>query len=322
MRNICLTLLAIGVLVGTLCIGADAAEETYPSKPVTIIIPFAPGGGGDIWMRLVAAVAPNHFNVPVVAVNMAGAGGAVGVRKALAAPADGYTIVSISQSNILTTLIQSGMGYTWRDLRPVISLNEEPILLLVRKDAPWQTWEELRDYVNAHPDTVAWGTAGDTNRMVFSSYFMESGWKLGPLVFYKGGGDGTRAVLTGEIKIAAEAVTPAMSYIEAGSLRALLQSGDKRLPKPLDKVPSLGEIGSRPMLIRRMIAVRADTPPAVVQKLGEILMAISKDESFKALVKKTGGELIVRGPDEISDAYKKECGILEVEAPKVFKQKQ
>ncbi len=319
MRKVCLSLLVIGVLLGSFCIVANATEETYPTKSVTIIIPFSPGGGGDIWMRLVAAVAPNHFNVPVVAINIAGADGAIGVRKVLAAPADGYTIISITQSNVLPSLTRSGLGYSWRDLRPFISLTEEPIVLLVKKDAPWQTWKDLRDYVNAHPGEVAWGSGGDTNRMAFGSYFIEAGWKLGPYITYKGGGDATRAVLSGEIKITAEPLSTALTYINSGDFRVLLQSDSKPLPAPLNKVPSLGEMGSKSMLIRRMIAVRKDTSPAIIHKLGEIFMAITEDKSFISLVKKVGGVLVVRGPDEILDVYKNDCNILETEAPKVFK---
>ena len=90
MRNHFLRVLVVGLILGlgAFWATANAAEETYPSKTVTIIIPFSPGGGGDIWMRLVTAVATNYFNVPVVAINIAGADGALGVRKGLSAPAD------------------------------------------------------------------------------------------------------------------------------------------------------------------------------------------------------------------------------------------
>jgi len=143
------------MLVGifALSIVASAAEATYPAEPVTIIIPFSPGGGGDIWMRVVTSVAANYFEVPVRAINIAGSGGAIGVRKGLAEPADGYTIISITQSNVLTSLLHTGVGYTWRDLRPFIQLTEEAILLSVRKDAPWQTWKELQQ-AHQHPVPV------------------------------------------------------------------------------------------------------------------------------------------------------------------------
>ena len=229
------------LLLSSLFLPVMAAE--FPTKPVTLICPWPPGGSTDITMRALAEATGKYLGQPVVIENKAGGGGTVGpATMAATSRPDGYTLSQIPISVIRYPYIMKVNWNTLKDFTYIIHLTGYTFGVVVKADAPWKTWDEFVAYAKANPGKVTYATpgAGTSLHLTMETIAMRRGikWIQVPM---KGGGETTPAVLGGHVSATADS-TGWAPQVDAGQLRLLVTWGNQRTKK-WPNVPTLKELG-------------------------------------------------------------------------------
>ena len=229
------------LLLSLIALPVMAAE--FPTKPVTLICPWPPGGSTDITMRALAETTGKYLGQPVVIENKSGGGGTVGpVTMALTAKPDGYTLSQIPISVIRYPYIMKVNWDTLKDFTYVIHITGYTFGVVVKTDAPWKSWDEFVAYAIANPGKVTYATpgAGTSLHLTMETIAMRRGFKW-IQVPMKGGGETTPAVLGGHVSATADS-TGWAPQVDAGQLRLLVTWGNQRTKK-WPNVPTLKELG-------------------------------------------------------------------------------
>jgi tripartite-type tricarboxylate transporter receptor subunit TctC len=208
---------------------ADAADK-FPVRPITLIMPFTPGGPTDVHIRSLATASESIFGVPVVVDNKPGAGGTLGpATMAATARPDGYTISNFSTGLYTVPAMQKVQFDTLRDFTYIIQLAGFRLILVVRADSPWKTWKELVADARANPNSITYGSSGigGGSHLTIASIALAQGIQLRHIPF-RGGSEFLAAVLGDHVKLAPPAPGSAREHIEAGSLRPLLSVTPRR----------------------------------------------------------------------------------------------
>ena len=261
-----------------------AVAQDYPSKPLRLIIPFAPGGSVDIVARLAAQKLGDRLGKQVLAENRAGAGGIIGLELAIAAPPDGHTLVLVSLAHAVNPHINKLNYDTAKVLSFAASLGNGPSVFTVHPSVPATTVKELIALAKAKPGTLHFAHAGvgsftHTASVLFS---MMAGIDT-VMVPFKGGGPAMIDVLGGHSQLLMNSYLASLSHVRAGKLRALGVS-DTRRSHLLPGVPTIDESGVPGYQAANWwgIAVPAGTPKPIVERLNkEINAALNSDEVKK-----------------------------------------
>ncbi|WP_291010392.1 tripartite tricarboxylate transporter substrate binding protein [Hydrogenophaga sp.] len=277
LRQLCALALALGALAGT-----AMAQDAYPTKPVTMVIPFPPGGVADTVGRPVAEAMARHLNQPVVVVNRAGAGGAIGMGQVAKSNADGYNILlGLSSVVVLPEadrLLNRPPQFELSQLQPIARLTADPTVLVVRADSPWKTFAEFIAFAKANPGSLTFGSSGNYGTMHVPMEQLKGATGSFLLhVPYTGAGPAILGLLGGQVDALASGPASVAGQIKAGKMRALAHWGEGRLAT-LPDVPSLRELGV-PINYSQWsgIFVPAGTPPAVITKLREAARIAAQD---------------------------------------------
>jgi tripartite-type tricarboxylate transporter receptor subunit TctC len=289
------TLLAAGL---ALCAAGSAfAQAAFPSKPITMIVPFPPGGLADIVGRPVADAMSRDLGQPVIVENKAGAGGGIGMAYASKAPADGYTVLmSLSSFTVLPeadAILGRPQMYTLASLRPIARITADPTVLAVRADAPWKTVKEFVDFARAHPGEINYGSSGNygTMHVPMEILSQQAGIKL-THVPYTGAGPAVVALLGGQIQAVASGPATVLQQVKSGKLRVLAHWGAARLAT-LPDVPTLKESGYDAEYAQWSgLFVPAGTPEPVVQRLRAAARAAAKDPKVKDVILNAGSPIL------------------------------
>ncbi len=222
---------------------SSAAADTFPSKPIQLIIPFAPGDT-DAMLRPVADKMGEFLGQPVVLNYKPGAGGGVGAGAVAASNPDGYTLVGTSPGSIVVVpLANKNIKYTPDSFTPVASISEGGLMLVVPANGPYRSISELVEYSKKNPGKVTFSTSGalGITHLLAEMFAKEAGVSWNHIPF-QGSGPAITALLGGHVDMASTAIAPAQSHIKAGTLRAIAVFGDTRL-KAYPDVPTLRELG-------------------------------------------------------------------------------
>ena len=264
-------------------VGAAHAQDAYPSKPVTMVVPFPPGGVADVVGRPVAEAMARHLNQPVVVVNRAGAGGGIGMAQVAKAAPDGYNVLMALSSIVVLPEADKILGrapmFELNQLIPIARMTADPTVLVVRADSPWKTYAEFIAHAKANPGQVSFGSSGNYGTMHVPMEQLKSATSTFMLhVPYTGAGPALLGLLSGQIDAVASGPASVAGQIKAGKMRALAHWGEGRLAL-LPDVPSFKELGV-PISYSQWsgIFVPAGTPPDVVAKLREAARAATRDE--------------------------------------------
>jgi tripartite-type tricarboxylate transporter receptor subunit TctC len=283
-------------------LSAAAAQAQYPSKPVTLVIPFAAGGDSDLSGRLLAQHAAKYLNnATFVPLNRVGASGSIGTMTVRTAPPDGYTllIARIATHAIFPTL-ESKSPYKWNEFSMLSLLELNPYICAVRADSPVKTVQDLYAAIRKDPGKLNFSTAGPgTSQNMASQYLMSlAGFKSDAAVgiHYKGGGEVTTAVLGGQVQFACNNATTLVSQIRAGALRGLFVTTPERLVEVPD-VPTAREAGVPDM--EKIVGWSAlmgppGLPKEVVDRWAAALASVAKDPDWLAGIAKIGGIPAIR----------------------------
>lgn len=222
----------------------SARTQTYPARPITIVVPFLPGGVSDVMARLMAEPMRAFLGQPVIIENVAGAGGSIGAGRAVRAAADGYTLsIGTTSSHVLTGALYSLRWDLVKDFDPVAPLVIEPLMIVGRKDLPAQDLSELVAWLKANPDKASQGTAGvgGLGHVTGVAFQHETNTRF-QFVPYRGGGPALQDLLAGRIDLEMEPSSNFLQQLRSGNLKAYAVAAKTRLRTAPD-VPTVDEAG-------------------------------------------------------------------------------
>jgi len=276
--------------------GATLAQSNYPDKPITMIVPFPPGGVADTVARPVAEALSKELKQPVVIENKVGAGGAVGIATASRASADGYTVLlALSSISILPEadhLLGRKPAFTLNQFTPIARFTADPTVLVVRADAPWKTLAEFVADAKAKPAKYNYGSSGNYGTMHVPMEMLKAsaGFRMVHIP-YTGAGPALLALLGGQVDAVASGPSTVAQQIKAGKLRALAHWGDKPLVA-LPEVPSLKQAGYAAQFAQwSALFVPSGTPDAIVQKLRAAAKKAAADPQVVATINRAGSPI-------------------------------
>jgi tripartite-type tricarboxylate transporter receptor subunit TctC len=276
--------------------GSAVAQTAWPERPITMIVPFPPGGVADTVARPIAEALARELKQPVVVENKAGAGGALGIGLAARAPADGYTVLlSLSSISILPeadAVLNRKPAYTLDQFKPIARFTADPTVLVVRADAPWHTLQEFVADMKKQPGRFNYGSSGNYGTMHVPMEMLKSsaGFRMTHIP-YTGAGPAIIALLAGQIDAIASGPSTVVQQIQAGKLRPLAHWGEQPLAA-LPGVPSLAQSGY-PVRFAQWSAlfVPSKTPDDVVQKLRAAAARAAADPTVRQVVGKAGSPI-------------------------------
>jgi tripartite-type tricarboxylate transporter receptor subunit TctC len=247
-----------------------ARADDYPSRPITIIVPYSAGGVVDAIARTLGRQVTESTGQPVVVMNRAGANAIIGMEACAHAPADGYTIcLTIGDSVVYNPLLYASLPYNAvNDFAPVTLLAWSNSMLVAGPKAPVGNWKELVAVSRAKPGSLNFGTWGPASTPdIYLRWIKHATGLEMQAIPYKGAGQANPALLAGEIDVTLYGVGNAMPHVKAGTLKPLVILGNKRSPL-LPDVPTLAEAGADPGLsIYFCVFAPAKTPKPIVDKL-------------------------------------------------------
>ena len=272
------------------------AQAVYPERPITMIVPFPPGGVADTVARPVAEALGRELKQPVLVENKAGAGGALGMGVASRAPADGYTLLlSLSSISILPEadkLLGRKPAYLLSQFKPIARFTADPTVFVVRADSRWKTLAEFLADARAHPATYNYGSSGNYGTMHVPMEMLKAsaGFRMTHIP-YTGAGPAVVALLGGQVDAVASGPSTVAQQIQAGKLRALAHWGEQPLSS-LPDVPSLKQLGY-PVRFAQWSAlfVPAATPDDIVRRLRAAAAKVAADPAVRQIIAKAGSPI-------------------------------
>jgi len=282
-------LIAIALLA---VVPGAAAQEPYPSRPITVVAPFPPGGVADLTARPVAAAMEKVLKSPVGVVNKTGAAGAVGMQFVATSKPDGYTLLlALSSISIIPEadkLFGRPPAFTVDQFAPIALISADPTILVVPADKPWKTAKDFIEDAKKRPGQISFSSSGvyGTLHMAMELLSHAAGVKLRH-VPYGGAGPALTAILGGHVDALASGPAVVLPHIKSGKLRALAGWGDKRVAA-LPEVPTFRELGyaDAEFYIWAGLFAPKGTPEPVLAKLRDTLRAAVAEPEFKSAMNK------------------------------------
>src|SRR6266567_542597 len=262
-------------------------QDTYPSKAITVVVPFPPGGVADIVARPAADAMSRYLKQPVVIENKPGAGGGIGMGYVAKAKPDGYTLLlALSSISILPEADKvTGRSpmFTLDQFVPIARLTADPTVLTVRADSPWKSLQDFIADAKKRPGAITYGSSGNygTMHVPMEMFASSAGVKL-LHVPYTGAGPAVIGLLGGNIDAVASGPSTVIQHVKAGKLRVLASWGDKRLAS-LPDVPTLTESGYNAVFFQWSgLFAPAGTAEPIIARLREAARAAAVDSRFMA----------------------------------------
>jgi len=288
----------------------NVSAQSYPARPVRMIVPFAPGGGADFMGRLVAFGLTDKRGYNVVVDNRGGAGGAIGADMVAKAAPDGYTLVLANNTtHVMVSVLQSNPPYhPLRDFSPISMTTYAPQLLVESVAVSARTVSELIALAKAKPGALnyASGGAGSQTHLAMELFALSAGIKAAHIP-YKGTGPGFTALMSGEAQLMFVSMPAAMPHVQSGRIRALGITGAKRSTS-LPNLPTIAESNVRGFEINPWFGVLgpAKLPASIVRKLNEDIVASIRTDDTRQRLKSQGAEALGSTPDEFAAVIKQE----------------
>jgi tripartite-type tricarboxylate transporter receptor subunit TctC len=275
-----------------------ARAQTYPSRPVHLIVGYAPGGGTDITARLMGQWLSERLGRPFVIENRSGAGGNIGTETAVRAPADGYTLLLVSLANATNATLYDNLNYNFiRDIAPVAGIIRVPNVMEVNPAVPVTTVPEFIAYAKANPGKVNMASAGNGSppHVAGELFKMMAGINM-QHVPYRSGGAALADLLGGQVQVTFESTSSSIEYIRSGKLRALAVTTSTR-SAALPDIPTVSDfVPGYEASSWYGIGAPKDTPPDIIDKLNKEINAGLGDPTIKARFADLGGMALSGSP--------------------------
>ncbi|WP_234197411.1 tripartite tricarboxylate transporter substrate binding protein [Pseudacidovorax sp. NFM-22] len=296
------------LLVASLATAAFAAHAAYPERPITIVVPYAPGGAADAMARVIAAKLGPKLGTSVIVDNRAGASGTIGAAYAAKAAPDGYTVLYDATPYAINPHLFPRMPYAADALQPLSLVLTMPNMLVTKADSPYKSVADLVAAAKAQPHKInfASGGAGTVQRLAAELFRQKLGLDM-VHVPYKSGGPAITDTMAGQVDFMFATVAASYPLVSSGKLRALAATSPQRSPR-LPDVPTVAETvvpGYEASEWNGML-LPAKTPKAIADKLQQALAEVLKDEEVQQRMKDLGAQPIGSTPAAFADFLKKE----------------
>lgn len=288
------------IAIGVACIAGTAYPQAYPTKPMRLVVPFAPGGGTDVIARYLAGGMSESLGRQVVVDNRGGANGIIGTEIVARAPPDGYTLLFVSSPHSINPSLRKLPYDTLRDFAPVSLVATSPYVLVVNPKLPARTVKELIAAAKARPDEIAYGSggSGSSAQLAAELFNQLAGVKLREIP-YKGAGPALLATVAGESAVVFGNALTVKPHIQSGRLRALGIASAKRSSSAPD-LPTIAEAGVpgyRAEAVLGMLAP-ARTPKAIIQKLNAEIHKTMRTPAAVEAMTRLGVDIELTTPEE------------------------
>jgi len=297
-------------VLAALLAAAASSAAAWPTKPITFIVPYPPGGGTDIVARIYQDPLAKQLGQPIIIENRGGAGGSIGTGVAAHATPDGHTLLFTLSSHTINPVIYPKLPFdTEKDFRPVSLVASLPQLFAVNPSTPYTSFKELMAYVKSHPGKLDYASvgigspshmAGELLKMQSSTYMVH--------IPYRGGGPAVAATMAGDVPLLIVSIPAAMAQVRSGRLRPLAVSTKKRTPI-LPDVPTIAEAtGLKGYEVDSWYAVfaPAKTPDEVVTRMHKEIAAAAARPEVKARLLEQGAVATASSPEELGKMVKHE----------------
>lgn len=287
-----------------------AADTDYPTKPISIVVAYAPGGQGDVFARLVSEKLSTVYKQPVVVDNKPGVSGTVGTRVAAKSKNDGYTLL-LGQTGEITVnrLLIKDMGYDpMKELVPVVLIGNAPLVMLAPADAPYNTVNEFIQMARAKPGEFSYGSVGAGTPGHLSAVALGLGAKLNMVhVPYKGVGPLLSDLMAGRLQAFFSSASAAMPQIKGGKLKALGVTTPQRMTS-LPQVPTIAEAGlpGFSYTLWGGLFAPAGTPTQVIESLNREVNALLAQPDIRTRLEADNVAVPKNTPAEFADYVKAE----------------
>jgi tripartite-type tricarboxylate transporter receptor subunit TctC len=308
MRKSCLYGLITLLVVALFCSTMVMAADKYPVRPITILVPFAPGGTSDINSRAFSHLLEKQLGQPVKVVNKPGGGALVAANEFVySTKPDGYTIWYGSWSPFCLAPHLGLVNFKLEAFQPVCNLTDTPMMLTTRANAPYANVDEFIAYMKKNPGKVRAGTLGAANSvtLLFTMLNMKTKAEL-KMIPYGGGAETATALLKGDVDVIIQNPVEVQEYIKAGKFKYLASFSDER-PSFLADIPTFKEKGLNIVVSAYKGAyVPKGTPKAVVKALSNAFKKVTADPAFLDLMKRTDQEARY---ESAANLYKRDKGL-------------
>jgi len=297
-------------LLSALVVGGNAAAQTFPSKPIRVVIPFVAGGPSDITGRAIASKFQEYLGQPGVVENRPGANGSIAAEFVAKSDPDGYTILvgSIGVFSINAALYKDLRYDPVRDFAPITLAVTTPNVLVTKLDFPAKSVRELVDYAKKNPGKISYGSSGTgSSDHLTSELFKQMTGTFGVHIPYRGGAAVVTDLLGGQIEASFQNLGTVATQIKAGKIRALAVTAKMRHPL-LPEVPTLAEAGYPDLIVTSWQAAGAPakTPPEIVARLNEAAVKALRAPEIRDRLNQIGFEVVASSPEEFSRFMKAE----------------
>ncbi|HUP93609.1 MAG TPA: tripartite tricarboxylate transporter substrate binding protein [Burkholderiales bacterium] len=295
--------------VAACCLASPAHAQTYPSKTIRLIVPYAPGGIVDYVGRLMAQRLAESLGQNVVVDNRPGAGGVIGVDITSKASADGYTLLIMDPAIVINPTLLPKVPYDLhRDLLPLTIISSSPLVLAINAKVPANSVQELVALAKAQPGKLSFASAGiGTTPHMAGEFFKERIKQDLVHVPYKGSGPAMADLVGGQVQMTFSSITAALPFIKDGRLRGLATTGEKRAPA-LANLPTIAESGFPGFEVNLWLSmfVPARTPPEIIARLNSELRKALQSGEVKSAFEKVGADPVGNSTQEASAFVQKE----------------
>ncbi|HZM46372.1 MAG TPA: tripartite tricarboxylate transporter substrate binding protein [Burkholderiales bacterium] len=277
-----------------------ASAQTYPSRPVRVVVPFAPGGGTDVRARLIGQWLSERLGQQFIIENRPGAGGNMGTEVVVKAPPDGYTLLLVGTSSAINATLYEKLSFNFvRDVTPVASISRNSFIMVGHPSFPAKTVPELIAHANAHPGKINMASAGNGTlaHLAGELFKMMTGVNM-VHVPYRGGRPAMTDLISGQVQIAFEDISSSIEHVRAGKLRALAVTTATR-PEALPDIPAVGEsVPGYAASGWSGIGAPKNTPIEVIDKLNKEINAALANPKIKARLADLGGTVLTLSPGD------------------------
>lgn len=314
MKGLHRLVLSATVALGLLGTSAPTIADDYPSQPIRVIVPYAPGGGADSFARLAAAELEKILNTKIVVENMGGANTAIGAQAVIRSKPDGYTLLFTTDStSVANAVLYKNLAYDPNDLLPVGTLNEVALGIVVNEGLPVKDFNELVDFSRKNKGKLSYGSygigsqahmMGEAFNKIFDTDLVH--------IPYKGAAPAVADVMGGSVVFTFPALITVRGNLQAGKVRMLAVTSSERLPS-LPDVPTFKELGYANMSVGAWYGYFAPkgTPSNVIDKFNGALATLLKDQAFIDTLIERGAIPLANTPSQMQALIEKDRQFIE-----------
>jgi tripartite-type tricarboxylate transporter receptor subunit TctC len=299
----------VALFVAATLNASGAAAQSFPVKPIRLVVPFAPGGGTDVTARYMATKLSEKLGQPVIVDNRPAASGVVGADLVAKATPDGHTLLVVSVTFVISSALQKNLPYEVKDFAPITLLISSPLGLMLHPSVPAKSVKELIAYAKANPGKLNYGSSGPGSIAHLSTELFNSmaGIRM-THVPYKGVAAYTTGQLANEIQVGLSNMFSTQGHWKAGRLRLVAHSGARRIDS-MPELPTIAESGvpGYEASIWYGFMAPAKTPRPIIQKLHGEILAIAKSADAQQTFASQGNDVVANTPEEFAKVIKIEA---------------